>query len=223
MHPLQQHILFQLVHNPVRRYADLKPEEVEGNLFMYHLRSVMKAGWVAKREDGKYELTPEGLRYADGLSLKTFTPRAQPHLVTMLVVKNQMGEYLFLRRKRQPLLGYVTFPYGKIHLGESVQEAADRELKEKTGLSAKLKHRGDGYITIYQGEEPVSEIFFHLFYGENPTGRLITDTSAGAAFWKLPDEISDHKMPSVPDLLKLIETHRDRFFAELTYKLPHAD
>jgi hypothetical protein len=53
MHRLQQHILSQLIHYPERRYADLKPDEVEGNLFMYHLRQLMAAGWVIKREDGK--------------------------------------------------------------------------------------------------------------------------------------------------------------------------
>src|SRR5437899_3164953 len=118
MHRLQQHILYQLMRHHDRRYANLKPEDVEGNLFMYHLRQLISKDWVAKREDGHYELTAAGHRHVDGLSFNTLTPRAQPRIVTLLVCRNKAGEYLFLRRKRQPLLGMVGFPYGKIHLGE---------------------------------------------------------------------------------------------------------
>ncbi len=219
MHRLQSHILNQLIHNPERRYADLKPTEVEGNLFMYHLKTLIRQNLVVKGDDGLYCLTVEGQRYADGLSLETFTSRAQPRIVTLLVVKDIYGQYLFLRRKRQPLLGKVGFPYGKIHLGESIMAAAGRELKEKTGLTASLSHRGDGYITIYEQAEPVSQIMFHLFYGEDPTGDLIDETTAGSVFWAKPEMIDATYMPSVLDLLRLLSEQGDqRFFAELSYR-----
>ena len=219
MHKLQQHILSQLIHHNARRYADLKPVDVEGNLFMYHLRVVMKAGYVAKRIDGRYELTPEGLRYADTLSLTTFTPRAQPRLVTLLVCQNAAGQYLLLRRKRQPLLGFATFPYGKVHLGETIATAAGRELNEKTGLSANLNHRGDGYVTIYQGDEPVSQIYYHLFVGINIHGRLTPSTTAGDVFWATPHHDDLTLMPSVLDIIDLLGANEGRFFSELTYHL----
>jgi ADP-ribose pyrophosphatase YjhB (NUDIX family) len=217
MHKLQQHILSQLIRHNDQRYADIKPTDVEGNLFMYHLRSVMKAGWVAKRPDGRYELTPDGLRYADTLSLKTFTPRAQHRLVTLLVAQNAGGEYLFLRRKRQPLLGMAGFPYGKIHLDETIQQAAHRELKEKSGLSAELTHRGDGYVTIYQHDEAVSQIFFHLFVASKISGRLIKTSPAGDVFWGTPHYDDPMLMPSVLDLIERLESP-ERFFVELTYR-----
>jgi ADP-ribose pyrophosphatase YjhB (NUDIX family) len=219
MHRLQQHILSQLIHYPERRYADLKPDEVEGNLFMYHLRQLMAAGWVIKREDGKYELTPDGLRYAESLSLKTFSPRIQPRIVTLLVCRNEVGEVLLYRRHRQPLIGLSGFPYGKIHLGETILEAAGRELSEKTGLAARLTHRGDGYITTYVGAEMVSQIMFHLFEGTQIKGQLLRHVD-GEAHWITEAEIAEHKtLPSVIDLLRLLETHKERFFTELVYHL----
>src|SRR5438874_5275120 len=121
MHRLQQHILQQLIHNSRLRYAQLKPTDVEGNLFMYHLRQVMSEGWVCKAGDGAYELSPVGQAYVERLSLKTLTPRAQPRIVTLMVCQNEDSEYLLFRRKRQPLIGMVGFPYGKLHLGESIQ------------------------------------------------------------------------------------------------------
>ncbi len=220
MHQLQQHILHQLIRHHDRRYAQLKPEEIEGNLFMYHLRQLTKAGLVDKRPDGHYELTAQGHRYADGLSLKTFTPRAQPRLTTLLVCQNQAGQYLFLRRKRQPLLDRIGFPHGKVHLGEGVVAAAHRELQEKTGLSAQLAHRGDGYLTYTHNGEPVSQIFFHLFVGREPVGNLTEHTSAGEVFWAQLDDLDARVLPSVPTLLRLLEENpSQRFFAELSYEL----
>lgn len=220
MHRLQQHILERLIRHENQRYADLKPADVEGNLFMYHLRAVIAKEWVHKRPDGLYELTLEGQRYADRISLTTLTPRSQARIVTLIVCRNASGEYLFYRRRRQPLLGLAGFPYGKVHLGESIAEAAARELHEKTGLAASLVHRGDGYVTMFQGEEPVSQIMFHLFYGENPSGTLLPDSTDGKAFWA-PAPIGEAGyLPSVNDLLVLIEQNPHiRFFSELTYCL----
>jgi 8-oxo-dGTP pyrophosphatase MutT (NUDIX family) len=215
MHRLQQHILSQLIRNPNRRYADLKPAEVEGNLFMYHMKSLMKAGYVEKA-DSVYRLTPEGLRYADGLSLETFAPRKQPRIVTLLVCRNETGQYLLLKRNRQPLLGKTGFPYGKIHLGETIAQAAARELHEKAGLSATLVHRGDGYVTIYDQAEPVSEIFFHLFAGTNVSGRLKSG-KGGEVFWGNVDLRDPSLMPSVPDLIRQLNETDGRFFTELVY------
>jgi 8-oxo-dGTP diphosphatase len=220
MHRLQQHILNELMRHSTRRYADLKPHEVEGNLFMYHLRHLMNDGLVAKRTDGLYELSPEGQRFADGFSLKEFAPRAQPRIVTLIVCHNEAGEYLFWRRKRQPMIGWAGFPYGKIHLGETIATAAQRELHEKTGLEAKLSHRGDGYVSIYQAGEPVSQIMFHLFYGQNPTGKLHKESKDGSAFWSRPDAVKGNVLPSVADLLKLVSDNSGHFFQEFTYHLP---
>ncbi len=219
MHRLQQHILNRLIAHEDQRYADLKPDEVEGNLFMYHLRQLTSRGLVVKRADGLYELTAEGKRLVGGMSLETFTPRAQPKIVTLVVCRNEAGQYLFYRRRRQPLLGMAGFPYGKIHLGETIAGAAVRELFEKTGFAAELEHKGDGYITIYQDAEPVSQIMFHLFYGENPVGELLPDSTSGKAFWGTLSDVDATFLPSVVDLLQLLKDNStEHFFAELVYE-----
>lgn len=218
MHWIQKHVLAQLITSPRLRYAKIKPGSVEGNLFMYHLRALMKEGLVVKSVDGLYELTPAGKLYADRLSLKTLTPRVQPRIVTLITCRNDQDEWLLYRRKRQPLLGQVGFPYGKLHLDESVEAAASRELMEKTGISASLHHRGDGYITIYESGEVVSQILFHLFYGTDPKGKIKQDQRSGEVFWgRIEDQ--DNLIASVRDLVELLRAHpEDRFFAQLTYK-----
>ncbi len=126
------------------------------------------------------------------------------------------------RRKRQPLLGTIGFPYGKIHLGERVAQAAARELKEKTGLTAHLRHYGDGYAVTHEDGVPTSQIMFHFFYGTQPQGELATSTEAGEAMWLTAEQIaSDPRIiPNVPEFLGLIRRHDgSRFFAELSHHL----
>ena len=83
MHPVQKQILSQLIFNPCFPFSKLKSKEVEGNLFIYHLKQLITEGLVQKTSDGKYELTLEGKIYTDKLSLKTFKPRIQPKIATL--------------------------------------------------------------------------------------------------------------------------------------------
>src|SRR5436189_190302 len=136
MHYLQQHILKSIVLNGPRRFAQMKPREVDGNRFVYHLRALMREGYVEPHQKA-YILTAEGKRYAEGMSLESFKERVQPKIVTLIVLKNKKGEYLLWKRRRVPFRNMVSFPYGKIHLGERLEDAAARELLEKTGLNAK--------------------------------------------------------------------------------------
>ena len=222
MHRLQQHILSQLILNTTQRYADLKPADVEGNLFMYHLRCLMKEGRVEKCPDARYKLSAGGMEYVDRLSLKSLTPRIQPRIVTLMAVQDRDNRWLMYRRKRQPLINTIGFPYGKIHLDEKVYQAAHRELHEKTGLKAELTHYGDGYASVYQDDKAVSQIMFHLFYGKNPAGDLRGESSIGQSIWLTKEEImnSSDVMANVVELLRLIELYNgQRFFVELEHRI----
>lgn len=221
MHPLRKQILHQLIINPYLPYSKLKPKEIEGNLFMYHLKQLISEGLVEKRLDGKYELTSEGKVFVDKLSLETFKVRIQPKIVTLTICQNKKREYLLYKRKRQPFLNLIGFPYGKIHLGEKVAQAASREFKEKTGLSASLVHRGEVYLTTFQDSEVVSQMFCHVFEGRNPKGKLIENSEIGECFWEKVKDLPDKKfMPGFGDVFNLIKNpKKELFFAEFTYQL----
>ncbi|MBA3678803.1 NUDIX domain-containing protein [Candidatus Saccharibacteria bacterium] len=218
-HVIQKEILASLITHKYLRFSKLKPKNIESNHFMYHLKSLMREGLVVKNEEGLYLLSSEGKQMADNLSLETYKPRKQPNIVTLITCQNEKGQWLVYKRARQPLLDQVGFVYGKLHLGETIAEAAHRELKEKTGLQCELSHTGDGYITIYEGSEPVSQILFHLFYGKNPYGEIVDSKKPGQAFWAWQEEF-DHEpfMASMPELAQLAKESKERFFVELVYK-----
>jgi 8-oxo-dGTP diphosphatase len=221
MHWIQRHILYQLMLTECLQYSKLKPDGVEGNLFMYHLRQLMNEGLVEKKEQ-LYCLSTAGRAYVDTLSLSNLRPRVQPKIVTLIALRNDSGQWLLYRRKRQPFIGKVGFPYGKIHLSETIAEAARRELEEKTGLQAALTHVGDAYITATEGGQLISHMLTHVFTGRDPRGELIADSEIGACYWANIEQIKPgESFPGFRDLYGLVSIpSSERFFREFQFDLP---
>ena len=218
MHQLQQHILKALTNNASLRYARLKPEEVEGNAFMYHLRQLIKAGYVS-HIDENYSLTSQGKLYVDRVRLKTFTTPLQPKIVILIVARNNEGEVLCFERGRHPLINMVGLPYGKLHVNETIEAAAARELKKKTGYSADFRYHSNGIMKIHECGELTSYILFLLVEAENLMGELLAEYRSGRAYWTKPELIdADKLLPSLPDTLKLIDSEPG-VFTELSYDL----
>jgi len=165
MHIIQTNIIKALYYKPKLRYSQLRPDGVESNLFQYHLTRLIKEGFI-KKEGEFYTLTAKGQTYVDKLSTKNFKTREQAKIITILAIENANGEEAIYIRKHQPYYGHYSHPTGKIHFGESIYEAAERELKEKLGLKASLEHRGDVYVTISGKEGVITSILGHCFHGK---------------------------------------------------------
>jgi 8-oxo-dGTP diphosphatase len=64
-------------------------------------------------------------------------PRPEtPLLAVDLVVRDAAGRLLMIRRKSDPFKGYTALPGGFVEIGETVEEAARRELMEETQIAA---------------------------------------------------------------------------------------
>jgi len=55
MHPIQKDILKKLMLSKTAKYSALKPKDMEGNLFSYHLKDLAKEGFIESR-NGLYAL-----------------------------------------------------------------------------------------------------------------------------------------------------------------------
>lgn len=168
-HFIKRDIIRHLLTVPSARYAQLRPKNLESNLFMYHLKQLMKDGIVEKTEDGSYTLTSYGLQMSDRISLESLKLRIQPKLITILVVQKPNGEHLLIERTHQPFLNFKGFPSGKIHYGESLQDAATRELSEKTGLTGiDLSLRGTYIMRYHKDDKIINHIIGYVFTGSAP-------------------------------------------------------
>lgn len=223
MHWIEKHVLRELITNPKLRYGQIKPKNIEGSLFLYHLRSLHKADLVQKTNDKCYELTPKGRLYADKLQIESLNVYEQPRIVVLIACWDDKKGLLLFKRSSQPVIHMTGFPHVNIHMGSQLVTGAQQEFEAISGLSLELKRRGDGYITMYRGSEPESYIFFHLLEGKNPSGTLNESIETGSFEWQKTIDYTDEAiMPSMKELVGLLQSSEDIFFFEQEYKLPDA-
>lgn len=221
MHYIQQKIMHKLTLAEKARYSELRPPEIESNHFIYHLKQLITDKMVVKNTDGTYSLSNDGKAYADKVSLSSYRLRSQPKIVNLIACKNDKGEYLLYKRKHQPFIGLSGFPYGKVHLGETIKASSERELKEKTNLATKLEHCGDVYVTVFDGDTLITQTLFHIHTGSNPKGTLKEETPIGYCYWtKIDTKNKDQYFPGFLEIYNLLKRPRkDRFFAEYVFNL----
>lgn len=218
MHITQVHILEILRQKSPRRYSELKPKEVEANVFMHHLKAVIKQGLVNKVETG-YELTTEGGRFVIGFAKNGIRKTIQPLILVEVAVQNEKGEWLLTKCLTEPFLDLIGFPAGRIHLGESVAEAAKREFTQKTGLVAEVQHVGNMYQQTFKGEELICHLLTHIFVGRVTSGVLDENKS----FYQGDLDLNDTKtyFPGLKSVINCIQNRprEGQFFEECTYKI----
>jgi ADP-ribose pyrophosphatase YjhB (NUDIX family) len=85
------------------------------------------------------------------------------------VIIQQDAEVLFVKRKKEPFKGYPGLPGGFVKMGETIEEAARREVKEETSLDIELTDilgiysdpqrdpRGHNMSTVFIGRIPSGE------------------------------------------------------------------
>jgi ADP-ribose pyrophosphatase YjhB (NUDIX family) len=220
MHWIQQHILLELTRTSKSRYSELRPSGVEGNLFLYHLEGLVKGGFVQKA-DGAYSLTAQGKAHVATLSLETGKQRQQPLVLTAVVLRNEAGEYLLYRWKREPNTGLVSLPHGLVHVGETLEDMAALELAEKADLKADLKYLGLASIIVRNDDDIERHWHVHVYVGANsrPLNAGNIRPEVGEAFWgALSDQKAEDFLPGFYELLALIND--DQFHDIVNITLP---
>jgi len=214
---IQTHILYELIRHKTRRYSELRPRDVESNLFMYHLKGLIKDGLVEKTST-VYTLSDKGLQYVGMMSLETGKTRLQPKILTTVMCRNERDEYLFVEWCRQPNINQVSFPHGMVHFGESIVSAAKRELMEKAGIMANVVYRGDVYIRGVRGEEVDRHMLAHVFEATNMRegDKKQIRLEVSEPFWAPLENIkADEYVPGFYELAKVATTRSDHFFEEI--------
>lgn len=166
MHFIQKHILDSLRIAPAQHYAELKTSEIESGHFRYHLQQLMRDGYVQQLERGLYGLTSKGLSYVDTLSTGKFRPETMPKVITYTLLRE--GNTIFLQKKpKQPYMGLLNMPGGKVHYGETTAEAARREVQEKAGVTIREPTlAGIFEVQISAGEELVSHVIAYTYIAD---------------------------------------------------------
>jgi 8-oxo-dGTP diphosphatase len=129
--------------------------------------------------------------------------------VAVGVLLIESDRVLLVQRKKPPGVGLWTVPGGKVDLGETLEQAALRELDEETGLSCTLGPLVEILDRVVRDE--AGAIAFHYvildFAGSAPQGTLRAGSDSGDARWVPLAELS--RYPVTDGLIPVINRARE--------------
>jgi len=132
---------------------------------------------------------------------------ACPRLAVSVAVFRQ-DRVLLAARTKPPFAGAFSLPGGLVELGETLAEAALRELREEVAVEARIIGFNRHVETI---ERDQSEAIRHhyviaSFIAEWLKGEGTTGPEAGAVVWAAPDELSG--LVTTPHVAAVVERAR---------------
>lgn len=191
LHPAHVAILHVLLFRPDARFAELqKASELSSDHFNFYLKQLLDEKFVSKNDAGAYHLSQKGKEFANRFDTDERKVERQPKVAVCLMIRRDDGKQLLQQRLKQPFYGYWGRPTGKIRWGETILEAAARELMEETGLEADLEfeeiyHKMD--FNKETGELLEDKIFFTIA-ATNTRGTLIEEFEGGRNTWMTQEE-----------------------------------
>ncbi|NCU40641.1 hypothetical protein EOL73_02690 [Candidatus Saccharibacteria bacterium] len=212
LHFVRKHILRTLSQTKWARFRDMKPKNVDSNLYSYHLKELLKEGYIERNDTKGYRLSPFGLRFVNQISMEVFEPRWQPKIMTVLVCVNSK-KILLWKKFKQPYIDTWALPGGKMHYDDaSVQNAAIRDiLFYSSRVPDDLKHVGIFGYRVFIKNELISYSFAHVYTGTLDTRDFIIERPEWVDIQQLGNlELS----PGVLEIIELVDTNKSFFFAD---------
>lgn len=172
----------------------------------YHLRQLISNGMI-KKKNKKYTLTELGNKlstYLNQFQLKELYP--VPVVCVAVFKENKL---LLARRNRNPFKDHWVIPGGKIRVGETIEEACKREVKEEVCIDIKVDGVYGMYPTIMKERGIVS---YHNYLvgvkAKYKEGSLLTGEEMNKVKYFSKEEIE--KLKLIPSNEKMIYDSFDK-------------
>lgn len=222
IHQIQAQILKKLLLSEGARFAQIKPDGIPSDQFTFHIKRLLENGIITKEGD-LYHLTLAGKEYANRFDIDSGPVKTEKQaklgvLVIAFRDTNGVREYVAQERLKHPFFGYRGFISGKIKWGERVVDTAERELKEETGLTAKVKHHSIYHEHIYATSgELLEDKYFFICTAANPSGVLLKEFEGGRNEWITEKEfLKGNVFYDIPELVAHIRANGP-LFSEKSY------
>ena len=220
---MQAAILRRLSASEPLRFAELNTDNVPSDQFSYHLRQLIKLGFIKKTPDNYYQLSNRGKSRCHLLYPNKNGFIEQGFLATRIVLpKVEQGKTYFLVQERQLVPYKHTYgtPGNKIYFGEDVEAAAVRTMEEQTGLTCDMTLRGIRHLKDEYEGVCMQDKYFFIFLASKPRGSLITFGRSGENVWMTYDEIKASGR-SIHGGLEILDIAQGQSvtFSEMTYQV----
>lgn len=151
-HHIQAKILQRLFSgdSPVS-FSDLKPNDIENSLFMYHMRKLEDRGLITRANKG-FLLTPNGARWVNFSSPQTMKNKLVPRMLINLIITTKNGDKVVVSKRTSAVSQYLTrylLPSGFHIYDVPIQEAAKTICGWTVGVTTELEYIGT-YEIIYR-------------------------------------------------------------------------
>lgn len=219
-HEAQVAILRHLLFAKEAAFADMqKTTGLASDHFNFHIKKLVDDGYVTKK-DGKYCLSRKGKEYANRMDTDENIIEKQPKISIAITLerkgKHGEREFLFQQRKKNPYYDFWGRVGGKMRWGETVIEAAERELKEETGLEADFEYKLLYHKRDFdkQNGKLLEDKIFLCVYADNYRGELLESFEGGVNRWMTHEEFQQQpkRFTSVDEFKLLMD--RGETFAE---------
>jgi DNA-binding transcriptional ArsR family regulator len=211
-HHIQREIVYALAFSEGMRFGELKPDDLENKAFDYHLKKVVKAGYVVKHEDGTYGLTSEGKRVGKGALKKQNRLIDRAYSTLLLAIRRSDGAWLLYRRRTHPMIGLSGFMHAQPVADKDVVQTAADVCREQTGLSGEFIVHGHGYFRVYHDDLLESFTHFTLLTCTDIQGELIQNSELAEYYWDTdPDFSAPDMLPNMQTLRKMFEAPVGQF------------
>ena len=108
-----------------------------------------------------------------------------------VIIEDEQGAIMLVKRKQDPKKGYWDLPGGFINPGENVSSAAQREMKEELGVDIEIEKFLDGYHDVYLYQEVL-----------RPTIGIALVAKITSGSPKPTDDITEYKFFPKDEILK---------------------
>jgi len=106
--------------------------KIRSNKLAYHIKNLI--GKSILKKEGEYYSLSDASEYL----IPYLSEKKAPLPVVLIMIGDKKKCFLYIREKR-PYAGKLSLPGGRLILGESIEQATSRIMKEKFNVDSKLK------------------------------------------------------------------------------------
>jgi len=184
-HHIQAEIFAKLRHNDGLRYKDLKDPGLEPSQFTYHLRELIKEKLVEKTEERTYQLAPAGVELAQHFSSVKGNLNEAPLSYSLIFLRTTDKRWFIVKRAKHPHINKYACISGKMHVDETLKQAAKRELHNQTRGAVKTELEYKGYVSIMVRQKNfLTHITGPVWFADNVEPISLPQSLYGEIMWK---------------------------------------